>query len=150
MADTEQLRTLLLQTAGGALMVPDTAMAEVVAHPEWMPLPSGDWVLGQMEWRGYRLPLVSLDTLFGQTPALEGEHVAVMNTSQNDNGTARFYGILLTALPKLVRLKRSDLDSRANQVIEASRLRGIRSRYAEQTVMVPDLALLENRLPPAA
>lgn len=150
MADEEVLRTLLLQSDGGALLVPDTAMAELIARPDWMPLAEGGWVLGRLEWRTARVPLVSLAALFGTRPRPEGEHVAVMNTAASEATQPRFYGLLLTALPRLLQLQRADLDTANHRPVEAGQLRGVLTRYEDTPVLVPDLASVEQVLPTSA
>ena len=63
MANTpEQIASLLIPMIGKPLLVPNVAVAEIVGweQPEKAE-GSPDWLLGEVEWRGVTLPVVSLE-----------------------------------------------------------------------------------------
>lgn len=60
-----RLKCLLLPVQSGTLLLPNSVVAEIVPaqrhHRDASARP--DWYIGQLEWRGTNLPLISLETL---------------------------------------------------------------------------------------
>lgn len=143
----QQLAGLLLTLADRTLLVPNTAIAELVA---WQPTVSGDSAqlvegqLGHIEWRGLRLPLVSFEVLGGeQEPDVtEDSRIAIFNRLTATDG-ARFYAILLQGIP------RSTLVDRRLQQVQHAALRKGELQAVEmdgQRMHIPDLEAVEHSL----
>jgi len=102
----EEVRCLVLPLAGGALLVPNTCIAEVAAYAAPSPVEAGrEWLLGTVEWRGLRMPLVSFEALRGgPLPEAAGRaRIAVFN-SVGAAEEVSFYGVLLQDIPRLQRV----------------------------------------------
>lgn len=108
----EVLRCLLLPVQGSILMLPYSAVAEVV--PLQNPASYGvakDWVLGKFEWRGLLLPLICIEMLDSPTTQfhpLPTQHVAILNRASSNMGPD-FIGIVLAGIPSMSRYKSTDL-----------------------------------------
>ena len=60
------IRGVLIQIAGSQLLLPNAATVEVLSYVDPEPLDNApDWLLGQIRWRGWRLPLVSFARIAG-------------------------------------------------------------------------------------
>ena len=54
------IRGVLISVSQGRLLLPNASVAEVITFSEPEPVGNApDWMLGQIRWRGWRLPLLS-------------------------------------------------------------------------------------------
>lgn len=103
----DQVGSLLLPLAGNQLLVPITAVAEVVAGIESVEPPrSGEpWLYGWVQWREQRIPLLSFEALAGgeRPPFSNGDRIAVCNAvgAAADLG---FFGLRLDDYPSPVQI----------------------------------------------
>lgn len=108
----EILRCLLLPIYGKTLIVPYSALAEVITFPKTISyVESKSCVIGEFEWRGFTVPLLCLEAKdkegsFKQTPNL---HVAILNR-MNEGNYPDFIGIVLQTVPVMNRYKRADME----------------------------------------
>ncbi len=66
MADTNTIRSLVAPMPGGSILIPGSMIAEVVNFSEPEPFHQGpDWLLGEIRWNGWQLPVVNLALLAG-------------------------------------------------------------------------------------
>ncbi|MBV1913812.1 MAG: chemotaxis protein CheW [Pseudomonadales bacterium] len=106
---SNEIPCLLLPNQGFRLILPNTAIAEIVT---WCPpqhSTSSDWLLGFFEWREQRLPLLTIH-IEDQTPSEQRPltKIAVLNAVSEDLGF-RYYGIALCGIPKLMRIGRDEI-----------------------------------------
>lgn len=103
------LTALLLATQERTLLVPNTAVAELIA---WQPvdgLPGGvqhtDGLVGRIAWRGLQVPLVSFEVLAGgdEPDVTENTRIAILNSLDPSAGLG-FYGVLLQGIPRSVQV----------------------------------------------
>jgi len=98
-----QVKCLLLPMAGTPVIVPNSAVAEIVTQQDIAP-PNGetpDWFLGTGTWRGTEIPLISFDRLSGDrhdVPRAAGRFVILFGIEWE--GAPAFYGIRIEALPR--------------------------------------------------
>ncbi|MEX0606911.1 MAG: chemotaxis protein CheW [Halofilum sp. (in: g-proteobacteria)] len=104
MAESRELKCLLLPLGGMTVILPSSAVAEVItvddasshrlAHGQ-----SPDWLLGLTRWRGIDVPLVAFDRLCRareDVPAAAGRFVVLYGVNENPG----FYGLRIEALPR--------------------------------------------------
>lgn len=140
-----EIRSVFLPLHSGKLLLPNAAVTEVVSYqtPEPLANTTAEWLLGQVDWRKQKVPLVCFDRLAGQ-PAVDAgsrARIAISNTL-NGNPERPFIAILLHAVPHLVRVSSENIDPLEVQ----KKLGGV----VEQQVMVngeevwiPNLDILE-------
>ena len=59
---TQYIHSQMLALSGDPLVLPNTAVAEIINYVEPTPVKDApDWLLGTLDWRGYRIPLLSLE-----------------------------------------------------------------------------------------
>ena len=145
----QQLTGLTLALAGERmLLLPNTAVAELVGWQQPEPLPGGvrheDGLIGRISWRGQFLPLLSFEVLAGEDePAVsQASRIAIFNSLDPSAGL-EFYAVLLQGIPRSVqvdnRLRAGQADGLRNGELEAVQLDG-------QTLFIPDLENIEHRL----
>lgn len=147
LAEQEQLTGLLLTLHDRELLVPNTAVAELVAWQVPEALPGGvqkDGLIGRINWRGLRLPLVSFEALAGEdVPEASGQtRIAIFNSLDATAG-AGFYGVMLQRIPRTLQLDSQLLpDSQAE--LRHGELQAV--QVGGQCIYIPDLEGLEQGL----
>lgn len=59
-----QVRCMLLPMSSMSLVVPNSAVAEIIGYSQPRPLAeSSDWFLGVVLWRGVYIPVISVETM---------------------------------------------------------------------------------------
>ncbi len=131
---------------GFNLLLPQLALAEVVsgvaasAEPGEQP-----WQLGDMNWRGQRVPVLSLEQLLIQRSArLRGSHLAVLR-GHHDSAALPFYAVPIQAAPSPVSLdSKIPLEELEDKGRVDFALRHIRVRGV--AAVIPDLKALEAHI----
>lgn len=143
----QQLTGLLLLLSDRTLLVPNTALAELVP---WQPvegLPGGvhrDGLVGRISWRGLQLPLLSFEVLGGaaEPDVTEDTRIAIFNSLEPSAGL-EFYAVLLQGIPRSIqvssRLQPDPLAGLRHGELAAVLLDG-------QNLFIPDLERLEQGL----
>ena len=149
MSDTSSdLRGVMIQVAGGRLMLPNACIAEILSVADPEPIEDApDWLLGRIRWRGWQVPLISFSSLAGigeHDAALRGQRVLVLKTLGGD-ARLPYFALLTQGFPRLVTVTEQTL---ATQEEGDGLPAGVlaRVRLNENDAMVPDLAALEQRL----
>jgi len=99
-AATPTLNGLLLPLEDRTLLLPSAAIAEVIHHKA-VPEPvenAPDWLLGQIEWRGLKLPLLSFEVLSGAALPSPKRQIAILNVT-HEQASLKFYALLLQGFP---------------------------------------------------
>lgn len=100
MAESRQLKCLLLPLSGMTMLVPSNAVAEVITLDEiTRHSQTPDWFLGTTRWRGVDVPLVAFDRLCRvreDLPPAEGRFVVLFGLGDHP----RFYGVRIESLPR--------------------------------------------------
>ncbi|MFD2643885.1 chemotaxis protein CheW [Pseudomonas japonica] len=137
------LTGLLLPLSDRSLVLPNVAVAELIGYQHCAPAPEHPaWLLGWIDWRGQRLPLLSFEAACGgQTQVGERARIVVLNAL---GGTTRsFFALLVQGIPRSCKL-----DSQLNYVdVPLGELELAAVQVGEQVARVPDLVALEKLLP---
>jgi len=107
------VRTQLVPLEGMQLVLPNTCIAEVIdfQQPEAIE-DAPDWLLGFVDWRGIRIPIISFEAINGLTA---GQHqkstrIIVLNgISGNDDMC--FYGVIAQGIPRLLSVNKETISS---------------------------------------
>ena len=147
-AAAEELYSLLVPLADDRLIVPRACVAEVVRYtkPEQAP-GSRTWMLGNINWNGRELPVVSFEGAIGKdVPAVTGRTRIVVFYASTGQIKSGFFGVLTQGFPQLVRVNREvlKLDSTEGWPEGAPVL--CRVKMINEYPLVPHLAHLETML----
>ena len=108
---TEDIRGVLIQVTGARLLMPNAAIAEVLSYADPDPIEGApDWLLGNVRWRGWQLPLVAFARLTGiadEQPGL-GNKMIVLKAF-GGQGKLPFFAVLTQGFPRLVTVSQSSL-----------------------------------------
>ena len=141
------LRGVVIQVAGGRLMLPNAVIAEILSVADPEPIEDApDWLLGRIRWRGWQVPLVSFSTLAGigaHDESLRGQRVLVLKTLGGD-ARLPYFAMLTQGFPRLVTVSPAMLveepDAQLGEGVAAA------VRYQDEEVLVPDMDSIEQRL----
>jgi chemosensory pili system protein ChpC len=145
--DSDDIRGVLIQVAGGRLLLPNATIAEVLSYAEPEADASGvDWLLGRMRWRGWQLPLVAFSRLAGigeDKPGL-GSKVIVLKALGGDRRLP-FFAVVTQGFPRLVTVSRTALSIESQ---DAPLPRGVQAfvRLNDEPALLPDLLQVEQQL----
>lgn len=142
----EQIPALLIPMIGRPLILPNVAVAEIVPwrRPARRDANQPKWLLGQLEWRGLQLPLISLELMHSPNleEAQQGNRIAVLN---GVGGTRLpFYALSIQGIPRLVRVYPDEI-SGEEAVTDKPGVQYQIAVSGERTI-VPDLNHIEAEL----
>jgi len=152
MSDTDQpfpseLRGVLIQLQGEQLLLPNAAVAEVIAYRE----PEGHaeapaWFLGATNWRQRNLAVVRLEKLLGQQEVASSQRQRIVICHTLSDGAQRpFVGIVSTGIPRLVRVHEDLLQGKPHTEDEHAMVLA-RLSIDGQDALIPDLSELERQV----
>jgi chemosensory pili system protein ChpC len=132
---------------GFNMLLPTAVIAEVISgvSATLEKQPAYPWLLGEVNWRGLTLPLISFEQLLVQrNPRLRGSHIAVMR-SQVEVDKIPFYGVPVQAVPasfnfsKDMAVQEGADQGRLDFVAQYARVRGVK-------VVIPELAGIQSHI----
>ena len=138
------IRGVLITVNQGRLLLPNASIAEVITFSDPERIEGAPaWMLGQIRWRGWRLPLLSFSRFAGWSDE-EGQIGAkvVVLKALGGNPKLPYFAVLSQGFPRLVTVARKALSESG----EGGELpQGIHSRIMlnDDAAVVPDLAGLE-------
>lgn len=103
MSDTE-IRSVLVPISGSDLLMPNAAIAEIVAYTEPEPIEQApEWLLGNVQWHGWQVPVIAFSSLTEQRDQepTEGAKICVTK-SLIHHERMPYVGILAQGFPRLV------------------------------------------------
>lgn len=105
-----EVSALLVPFQGRPFVVPNLAIAEIVPYEDPVPVPGKPvWYLGELAWRGQRIPLVSIPGMRNEEYEMPPEaRIAVFN---GIGGELPFYGVVSHGIPRLARVRQQDLET---------------------------------------
>lgn len=139
-----QITGLLLTLSDRLLLVPNTAVAELVAYRNVQPAEnSPNWLLGQIAWRDLSLPLLALEAVENDTPVdLDSARVVIINAI-GGRPKFRFFALLIKGIPRSVRIDDS-LQRLSDEPLQALELDAV--SIDGEVAKIPDLSGLEQKL----
>ena len=145
-APDRDIRGVLITVPQGRLLLPNASVAEVITFSDPEAIEGApDWMLGNIRWRGWRLPLLSFSRLAGWSSedAHLGAKVAVLK-ALGGNAKLPFFAILSQGFPRLVTVSRAALSDlgEGGDIGEI----GARVMLNDDAAVVPDLAAIEAQI----
>ncbi len=146
-ARTDIVHCLRIPLENDTLLLPNTAVAEVVAYQAPEPMRDApEWFLGWMGWRELRVPVISFESATGgrYCPPSASSRIAVINTL-NRNPRVPYIGIQSQGIPQLRMINDANIVPDENVSVPAPSVASY-ARYNEESILVPDIDDLEIRL----
>ena len=139
-----QLTGLLLTLTDRLLLLPNTAIAELVSYREVQAVQNApNWLHGQVAWRDLTLPLLSFETASSDTVVSTDSARIVIVNAIGGRTDFRFFALLIQALPRSVRVD-SSLPRLANEPLQPLELDA--ASVEGEVAKIPDLIALEQKL----
>lgn len=114
-ATPTEIPSLMVPLQGRPLLVPNLAVAEIVPFNAPVPVPGKpSWYLGQIMWRGVKVPVISVVQLRGEDEDIPPEaRIAIFNGlgDGQDGNKVPFYGVITHGIPRLVRVRQQDVEA---------------------------------------
>ena len=146
-AAENDIRGVLIQIAGGRLLLPNATIAEVLSYAEPDAVAGApDWLLGRIRWRGWQLPLIAFGRLSGLANERGGlgSKVVVLR-ALGGNPRAPYFALLTQGFPRLVTVSRDTL-----MVVDDHNAlpNGVQARVLlnEDAAFLPDLGAIEEQI----
>jgi chemosensory pili system protein ChpC len=109
----QELATLIIPIASGQWVLPNVSVAEIISYTAVQPLAQvPDWLLGTIEWRKLRVPLLAVEQLngLGVASGAAGSRIAVLNSLGADPRLP-FFALVISAPPRLMRILPDEIAS---------------------------------------
>ena len=110
--DLEQIRCVLLKINEDILLLPNSALVEVVPVRNIINVANKPrWMLGYLDWRGNSVPLVAFETMNGvRMPSLANQEVrAAVLYSVGEDKAIPFVSFLVQGVPQVVNITPADV-----------------------------------------
>jgi chemosensory pili system protein ChpC len=142
---SQDIRGVLIQVAGGRLLLPNATIAEVMSYADPEPVEdTPDWLLGRIRWRGWQLPLIAFARLSGiaEEQGGLGSKVIVLKALGGDPKFP-YFALLTQGFPRLVTVSRDTLVTDTS--VDAALPEGVQARVLlnENEALLPDLEHVE-------
>ena len=139
------IRGVMIQVAGGRLLLPNATIAEVMSYADPEPIDgTPDWLLGRIRWRGWQLPLIAFARLSGiaEEQGGLGSKVIVLKALGGDPKFP-YFALLTQGFPRLVTVSRDTLVTDTS--MDAALPEGVQARVLlnENEALLPDLEHVE-------
>ena len=133
------------------MVLPTSAIAEITDYAPPAPLESTpDWLLGQIEWEDWQVPVISFGALIdSETPETATAQSRIM-VVKSLSGTARlpFVGVMVSEIPKLTTVSPDDMQVTG----DAGKSLGVhcKVKLGSTQAVIPDLERLSQLVAHAA
>ena len=149
MKNKDEIYAVLMKLAGDTLLLPNSAVAEVVSAERMQAAPGGSpaWLAGTISHSERRLPVLRFEVLNGGLQADDSRRlrVAILHgiTERLRSGQ---YAVLCHGYPHLVTLNRQALKKEPAVVTDRKGLVLSRVKIANTTALIPNLEMMEAEL----
>lgn len=140
-----KVRSQLIPLAGMSLLLPNTCIAEVIGYKEPHAVEgSPEWLLGYIDWRGVRIPLISFEAANGGAPAQTDRRsrIVVLN-GITGNEDLTFFAVVAQGIPRLMQLDATAISA----IPQPENIYPLALQHAmvqEQEAIIPDQDKLEG------
>jgi chemosensory pili system protein ChpC len=111
MADKE-LRTIMAPLREGHVLLPNSAVAEILAYSRPEPFKkSPAWLLGELAWRGWQVPVISYEQLIEESDGnvvTPKARILIIKTL-GESTQVNYIGLVIQGLPKLKKVSAESL-----------------------------------------
>ena len=105
------IKCLMLPMKSGGVIVPNTAVAEIVSVEHVLPVNDAPpWMLGYLSWRRRSVPLFSFDAVQkGEPDFLSSRSKIAVLYSISEDGMFPYMALLMQQAPKVINLTEEDI-----------------------------------------
>jgi len=111
--NSQTLACVMIPMRGRQLLLPNVSVAEVVDFSSVnTETGADDWLVGYLEWRGQRLPVLSYDAANGGEASVPGDsrgRIVVLNTIGDNHSRLPFMALVTQGIPSQTRLSENQI-----------------------------------------
>lgn len=146
-ASNDEIRGVLIQSGNERVLLPNATVAEMMAKVDVQAVSDAPrWLLGEIAWHGWQVPLVSFARLSGLGEEMTGGNNKVVVLKALAGKPERPYFALLTqTFPQLISVPRDGLLADASEETLPDTVH-MRVLLGEQSALVPNLDAVETAL----
>lgn len=143
----DEIRGVLVQSGEERLLLPNAAVAEVLARVPVEPVADVPaWFAGRIDWHGWQVPLLAFAQLsgLGSDRAATNNRIVVLKTLGGDEAMP-YFALLTPSFPRLVSVPRDGLLADAT---EEELPPGVQMRVllGNEVALLPDLEFIERMI----
>ncbi|AWH54369.1 chemotaxis protein CheW [Stenotrophomonas sp. ESTM1D_MKCIP4_1] len=146
-ASNDEIRGVLIQAGGERVLLPNATVAEMMSRVPVEPVADAPrWLVGQIAWHGWQVPLLSFARLSGLgDETVGGNNKVVVLKALSGNAQRPYYALLTQNFPQLISVPRDGLlaDASEETLPEIVHMRVL---LGEQSALLPNLDALESAL----
>jgi len=140
-----QISCLLIPVQESSLLLPNASVAEIIGYqePEICPDMPG-WLLGFINWRGLRLPLVSYEAANGNEIAelTANARIAITNTLGEHQSPLSFMALVTQGIPRLIKVNKEEIAENMDSV--SGPVDSTQVKISGENAVIPELIELEK------
>ncbi|AWH30168.1 MULTISPECIES: chemotaxis protein CheW [Stenotrophomonas] len=146
-ASNDEIRGVLIQAGGERVLLPNATVAEMMSRVAIEPVADAPrWLLGQIAWHGWQVPLLSFARLTGLGDEVVGAHnKVVVLKALSGNAQRPYYALLTQNFPQLISVPRDGLLADASEETLPDIVH-MRVLLGEKSALLPNLDALESAL----
>lgn len=143
--NSQILPCVMIPMSTQQLLLPNVSVAEIVDYLSVEPRNEAPaWLLGDLNWRGLNLPVISYDAANGAEATVPGGNrgrVAVLNTIGEHHAELPFLALVTQGIPSQLRLSNDQLQPRDDDIGPADLMA---VEIEGEQVRIPNLEYLER------
>lgn len=145
-----EIRCMLIPLRQGRLLLPNTAVAEVIGYRDPDPLDDqSPWLQGRVAWHQREIPVIDFERLLGRPDVGAGIRQRIVVCFAPDPAAGRpLFGLVAQGIPRLLRVNDSAIQSARCSAAGESAVR-MTLHIGGEELLVPDLGYMQARLPVA-
>ncbi|WP_414494000.1 chemotaxis protein CheW [Stenotrophomonas maltophilia] len=146
-ASNDEIRGVLIQAGNERVLLPNATVAEMMSRVPVQPVSDAPrWLVGEIGWHGWQVPLVSFARLSGLgEEAVGGHNKVVVLKALSGNAQRPYYALLTQNFPQLISVPRDGLLADASEET-LPQIVHMRVLLGEQSALLPNLDALEAAL----
>lgn len=147
----EEIRTIMAPLTDGHVLLPNSAVAEVLSYTAPEPFKkSPPWLLGEIAWHGWQVPVISYETMLKEDAtytAVPKGRILIIKTL-GESTQVNYIGLVIQGLPKLKKVNRNNLIEKQTKGLADTLFSEV--SIDSQQALIPELGHLTRTVEQAA
>lgn len=146
-----EIRTIMAPLTDGYVVLPNSAVAEVLAYSAPEPFKASPiWLLGEIAWHGWQVPIISYEQLIDENAghiSTSRARILIIKTL-GESTQVNYIGLVIQGLPKLKKVTAASLIEKQTEGLADTLFSEV--FIDNQIAMIPELANLTHTVEQAA
>jgi len=146
-----EIRTIMAPLTDGYVVLPNSAVAEVLAYSAPEPFKTSPiWLLGEIAWHGWQVPVISYEQLIDENAghiSTSRARILIIKTL-GESTQVNYIGLVIQGLPKLKKVTAESLIEKQTEGLADTLFSEV--FIDNQIAMIPELANLTHTVEQAA